>query len=445
MFKVYLQSTLYINMNMPKNPKILLTTVSSTMRGQIEYAQEISKKVATLLEEFMELEDIGVITSVAIADQTMDHYRNGNIAGAIIVVATGGTERIIKTIARTFKKPILLIAHPYSNSLASSIEAYASLNEDKIAIKLLYSNLDKEILNDIKRFINVCKAVYKIGHSKLGQIGAPSPWILTSKSPELIKNRLGTDIIRLEVADLFENISKIRNDDVKNIVNKIKEMFGEIVEPKDEELIEAVKIYFALKDISSKNELSAITLRCFDLIAHDVTGCIGISLSNDNGLVAGCEADIDAALTMMILNALTNEPVWIANIARVNTKENTITLAHCTIATKMLENTKKSALRSHFESGKSVSIQGPLKRSEITLARLGGKNLDKMTIATGKIIRTDFQDPLLCRTQAEIKLNGDVQKFIMSALGNHQVLAYGNLTQELLDFCRFKNIEPIII
>jgi len=430
---------------MLKDPKVLLMTVSSTMKGQIEYAQEISKKIVALFEEFRELEDIGVITSVAIADQILEHLKDSNIAGAIVVVATGGTERSIRTIARTLKKPILLIAHPYSNSLAASIEAYTSLNEDKIPIKLLYSNLDKEILNDTKKFINVCKAIHKIEHSKLGQIGAPSPWILTSKSPELIKNKLGTDIVRLEIADLFENVNKVRDDDARNIANKIKEMFGEIVEPRDEDLIKAAKIYSALKDISLKNGFSAITLRCFDLIAHDVTGCIGISLSNDDGLIAGCEADLDATLTMMILNALTNEPVWIANIAKVNTKENTITLAHCTIATKMLESTKKSVLRNHFESGRGVSIQGHLKRSEVTLVRLGGKNLDKMTIATGKIVETDLRDPLLCRTQAKIKLDGNVQKFIMNALGNHQILAYGNLTQELLDFCKFKNIEPIVI
>jgi L-fucose isomerase-like protein len=111
----------------------------------------------------------------------------------------------------------------------------------------------------------------------------------------------------------------------------------------------------------------------------------------------------------------------------------------------MLADVRKSTLRSHFESGKCVSIQGPLKGADVTIARLGGGNLERMTIATGKIIGCDVADPGLCRTQTEIKLEGRVEDLVAKALGNHQVLAYGKLKPALLDFCRFKGIEPIVI
>ena len=428
-----------------KQSKILLVTVSSTMGYQGKAGQEVLKKVSTLFEDLKEnLEDAGVVTNVIMADQIVEKLKP-ILAGAVIIVATGGTERIIKSIVRSLEKPVLLIAYPYNNSLASSIEVLSILRDESLPVKLIYSNLDWDILHDVRRFINVCKAIYNIENTKLIQIGLPSPWILTSKNPEIIKNKFGIDVIKLEVSDLIESAKKVRDDDAKNIANELKNKFGGIIEPKTEDLVKAVKFYLAIKNLTSQHSASSTTIRCFDLIAYDVTACIGVSLSNDDGIVAGCEADLDSVLTMMILHELTKEPVWMANIARINPKDNTITLTHCTIATKMIDDLKKSFLRNHFESGKSVSIQGSLKKSDITLARLGGRNLDKMTIATGKIIKTDLRDPLLCRTQAEIKLDGDVQRFIMNALGNHQILTYGNLTQELLDFCKFKNIEPIII
>jgi L-fucose isomerase-like protein len=150
-------------------------------------------------------------------------------------------------------------------------------------------------------------------------------------------------------------------------------------------------------------------------------------------------------LTMMIVSFLTNEPCWMANVVRIDKDANTVTLAHCTIATKMLADVKKSALRSHFESNKCAGIQGPLRNVDVTIVRLGGKELGKMIVADGKIVKSDMQDPGLCRTQVEIRLNGNVEDFLENSLGNHQILAYGELAALLADFCRFKGIEHMII
>lgn len=425
--------------------KILLVVVSSTMGGQSELGQEVLRKVNMLFEELKEdLENVGVVTNIITADQVIERMRS-NLAGAIVIVATGGTERIIKSIVRSLGRPVFLVAQPYSNSLASAIEAYSVLRDEGAPIKLVYSNLDRDILSDVVRFINVCRAIYNLNNSRLVQVGLPSPWILTSKSSDVIKSRLGVDVIKLEVSDLIEDVRRVSDDEAKSIANELKNKFGGIVEPDMDDLVKASKFYPAMKSLVSRYGASAVTVRCFDLIAYNVTACVGVSLNNDDGIVAGCESDLDSVLTMMILHELTKEPVWMANVARINSKDNTVTLSHCTVATKMLEDRKKSFLRSHFESGKGVSIQGLLRKSDVTLVRLGGKNLDRMTIATGKIVKNDLNDRNLCRTQVEVKLNGDVEKFVLSALGNHQVLVYGYHVDDLVDFCKFKNIEPIII
>ena len=56
-----------------------------------------------------------------------------------------------------------------------------------------------------------------------------------------------------------------------------------------------------------------------------------------------------------------------------------------------------------------------------------------------------MDDPELCRTQVRVKLKGDVKEFIDKILGNHLILAYGDITDELLDFCKFKGIIPLIL
>ena len=186
--------------------------------------------------------------------------------------------------------------------------------------------------------------------------------------------------------------------------------------------------------LKEKHKLSAITIRCFDLLKYGYTACLGTSLCNDEGFVAGCEADLEALLTMMIVSYLTGEPCWMANPSRI--EKNKLVLAHCTIATKMIS---KATLLPHMESGKCVAVRGPLKKGKATLVRFGS---GRMQIAVGEIVRSDMQEPDLCRTQVELRID-DPEKWIENALGNHQVLVYGDIKQMLLDFCRFKGIKAI--
>jgi len=49
----------------------------------------------------------------------------------------------------------------------------------------------------------------------------------------------------------------------------------------------------------------------------------------------------------------------------------------------------------------------------------------------------------LCRTQAIIQINGDLNKWLDSSLGNHQIIVYGDITEKLKTFCRLTDIEVI--
>ena len=161
---------------------------------------------------------------------------------------------------------------------------------------------------------------------------------------------------------------------------------------------------------------------------------------NDEGIVAGCEGDTDSALTMIIVKSLTKQPAFMANLNDVDLEENTITLAHCTAATTLC---KWCTLRSHFESKIGVSIQGALPLQNVTVCRIGG-NLGKMLICTGKITE-NLNNPNMCRTQIKVKLDARVKDLVSKTLGNHHILTLGDHREELVEFCKLKNIVPILL
>lgn len=419
----------------------LFVVASPIVKEQQKFGEEIKERISGMFKDVQNLEIFDLIISLESAEKVARKVKD-KISGCVIVVATGGTERVIRAISNKIRKPTLLYAHQFQNSLASSLEVFSKL-KDEIPMKVLYAPLySKVLVKEVKSFVEVCEAIDKLENCRLGVVGEPSKWILTSENKQIIE-KFGPKIIQLKIADLIDLMKKVGIEEAKNISKKLKKNFKQI-EVSESDMINSANVYLAMKELISKYNLSAITIRCFDLLNYNCTACLGMSLCNDEGLVAGCEADLQATLTMMVVSFLTSQPCWMANSSRIDKYKNTITLAHCTIATKMITDLSEATLLPHMESGKCLSIRGPLKRGEVTLARLGGNNLDKMLIATGKVVK-NLQEPDLCRTQVEVKLNGNVEGLLTNTLGNHHILTYGNLESKLLDFCKFKGIQPIVI
>lgn len=366
------------------------------------------------------------------------HYlaNTQNINPTILLLASGGTEEYAKILIEANDHPFLIVGNSKNNSLAASLEISAFFRDNKLIKLLYYENLD-EFVSGVENFSLVNNAIEAINNSSFGVIGEPSDWLLTSKQIKSCGS-FKTKLIEIDINDVNEKVgiistsittSQIESDYKHKCVHS-------------SEIDNSSKVYDALKDIASINEVDAITVRCFDLLKYKYTACMALSILNDENIVSSCEGDIFALFTMFVANKLTNKPVWMANPSSVNKEENTLILAHCTVPSKMLSNLDESLLTTHMESGLSVAIQGPLKMQNVTILRIGG-NFDKILFSTGEIIDTDMKNPNLCRTQVKIKLNVNAQTWINNSLGNHQILVYGDITEILTDFCNYTNIEII--
>ncbi len=201
-------------------------------------------------------------------------------------------------------------------------------------------------------------------------------------------------------------------------------------EPSHTDPEENIKVYIALKKIIEQHKLDAITVRCFDLVLDQkITGCFALSQLTDEGIIAGCEGDLVSTVGMIWSQKLLGQIPWMANPAQLNKDSNTLWLAHCTVPRSIV---KEYTLRSHFESGIGVGIQGAFSNGPVTLLRIGGKNIDKTWIAEGKIIQTGKAKDL-CRTQVEVKLTtGTIKELLQAPLGNHLVIVRGHHNKRLV-------------
>ncbi len=357
------------------------------------------------------------------------------------LIITGGTEEKVlklqcnrKNVYENF--PVILLAHPGNNSLPASLEILARLHQDGEKGKIIYLDDDtnKNWQDELEKIVKHQRVFHQLKQTKIGLIGEPSDWLIASM-PDFatVKKVWGPEIIKIELGELKSLMADVSDEQINEEHHYFTSRAAEVKEPTKKEIKSVVKIYAALKLLIKKYELTAVSVRCFDLVTDlKTTGCYALSKLNDEGIVAGCEGDLVSTLGMIWANYLTDQIIWMANPAQLDESNNSIWLAHCTVPTSMVENYK---LRSHFESGLGVGIQGELSKGKVTIFRIGGKSLDKIWVSNGEILEAGSSENL-CRTQVKIKLHGAAKAsdLLTSPLGNHILLMRGSHAKELMEW-----------
>lgn len=331
----------------------------------------------------------------------------------IIFVRTGGTENLFKQRYMDVldaKKSVYLLASYSSNSLAASMEILSWLKQRGIRGEILHGS-HQYISSRISELAKLEAARKALKNTRAAVIGRPSDWLIASDvNREAVQEKLGFDIEYIPI------------EEVENICGNVG--------PKEDG---AITIYDAIKAIVNKHQINAFSIRCFDLLSSlKNTGCLALAKLNSEGIVAGCEGDAPAMVSMIIARGLTGKSGFQANPARVNVEKGEVLFAHCTIPLNMVE---RYEFDTHFESGIGVGIRGFMKEGPVTVFKVSG-DLTRFFAEEGELIENG-KAPNLCRTQQLIRFTDkDATKyFLQNPIGNHHIILQGqwkNIIFELL-------------
>ena len=357
-----------------------------------------------------------------------DYADYGSNTLNLIYVRTGGTEGIFKGLFNTLReksnRPFYLLTSGKSNSLAASMEILSYLRQNHVGGEIIHGRTEY-VNSRIRLLEKVEEAREKMNGCRLGVIGKPSDWLISSYADDgMVKQRLGIELVDIPMAELLDTLAGIP-----------EEMPSET---SDREIIShalpgANRIYKALKRIVDEHHLQGFTLRCFDLLSTvKNTGCLALAKLNSEGFVAGCEGDVPALLSMKMIQSVTGLSGFQANPSTIDPEAGEILFAHCTIPLNMVE---RYEYDTHFESGIGVGIRGYMKEGKVTVFKVSG-DLSRSFIAEGTLVRNQSK-PDLCRTQQLIRLSDKSQAsyFLTNPIGNHHIIVpgtYKSLLEELL-------------
>lgn len=342
----------------------------------------------------------------------------------LIFVRSGGTEGLFKAMQGRLPEPYLLLASGRHNSLAASMEILSWLRQQGKQAEILHGNIDY-IVERIRLWAKVLQVKRQLAKTRLGVIGRPSDWLIASDVDyQAAQDRLGVTLLDLPMEELQQELErepKIPSEELEAVTRQgVQQTVA----------LGALRIYHALQTLVERHHLQGLTIRCFDLLGpYQNTGCLGVARLNDQGIIAGCEGDVASLLSMVVLNALSDEPVFMSNPSRIDVQRNQLVVAHCTVPLSM---TESYTFDTHFESGLGIGVRGVIRTGRGTIFKLAGDM--QSYFVSGLDVQQNLSEQNLCRTQLQLRLDESVDYFLRDPIGNHHIICLGDYSELINQF-----------
>jgi hypothetical protein len=363
----------------------------------------------------------------------------------------------------TFNKPLIIFAKEFTKPFYGS-----NLENAFLAWKFAYEGKSRWVSFVTDSFdwlyekVNAIRAVSNIRGKKVLGVG-PVHQVIGGKplgmgSYECIREaqeKLGLSFDFVSLDTFIERCNKTAISPEMNqaYAEFVKNSAGKRPEVKDDEALRAVRAYFVLKDMIKEKSADILFLSCYQGVLIDALGaapCFAITSLNDEGIMAGCEADPNALINMVVLSHATNKPAFIGDPV-FNERSSKVINAHCLCASRLkgFKAEKQPYLVSfHYESGRSLSQQTIWDKGEKVTSALLSPGVDTMIIFGGITTNSNMGYPA-CNVQVEFEVE-DIDK-LWKECGQHipfighLVTVLGDHTAEVAEVCKLLRIEPIVV
>jgi len=271
---------------------------------------------------------------------------------------------------------------------------------------------------------------------KIVAIGGAGGWGAGGhKAPDISRNLWKLDLVDYPYKDLAPRLKAARQDtalatraeaDAKRFLRESRVSLN----TDRKFLVNAFILTEVFQDIMDEAQTDAITVQhCMGTIMpmSETTACMPLSLLNDDGYLAFCESDFVVIPSGILLHYISGLPVFLNDPTYPH--DNVVTLAHCTAPRKMDgKRAERTKILTHFESDYGAAPKVEMKLGQICTNLVPDFACKKWVGFEGKIIGNPFLD--ICRSQVDVRINGDCAALLQEMKGFHWMMSYGNYLRE---------------
>jgi hypothetical protein len=271
------------------------------------------------------------------------------------------------------------------------------------------------------------------------------------KYKNLLMQTFGIEMIRGDPKEILQYYNQVDEKKAKEVSDKwIKHALK--VEPNEESILNAAKLYLAFKIILEEREINFFTPDCGTFLLSGILPaypCLPFFELSNEGMYGICESDMDSAISYLFGLSITGRPGFVSNHT-FNTTKDQMTYMHCVAPNRLYGIDREAApyeIVYHGEThflGASPCVKFPLGET-VTTIKISNFN-KKISIRTGEIIDNPTNEGG-CVTKVLVKSSKPVIELLddydWDSFGWHRVTFVGNWKEEFIMGAKLLGLDII--
>ncbi|RME80203.1 MAG: fucose isomerase [Caldilineae bacterium] len=319
----------------------------------------------------------------------------------VLFQATFADSTMAMALARAISVPVLLWAVPEPhtggrlrlNSLCGINLAAHAFTRSGIRYHTLYAPPDSTAAVDkVHALAAAARVRRRLAQARVARVGDhPAGFDTCEPEAEALHEVFGARVVQVDLqAELFPAVRSLPSDAVDPLLDDLSGRLQGLSTLDARATRGTLSIYRVLQEMARDKVFDAYAIRCWPEFFTDLgcAACGAMSLLNDAMIPASCEADVNGALTELILQELSGEPVFGTDMVSLDAGLDAVVLWHCGKAPlSMADPDSPIATTIHSNRRLPLLMDFSLRPGRVTVARVSRATGEyRLVLGGGEIV-----------------------------------------------------------
>ena len=191
---------------------------------------------------------------------------------------------------------------------------------------------EESVAETVKAMVAAAKLKKELRSLRLAAVGhTPQGFGFGRALDAELMSVFGVELESIEARELIERAKAYDPEGCAAYLEKTRRATCGLDKTPEKNTLDHARLYRAYSEYVRERGIGALASRCWPdfFTAYGTPVCAVLSLLNDEGVAAACEADVCGALSMWMGMRLSGEPVFFGDPVSLDEGENTLTFWHC--------------------------------------------------------------------------------------------------------------------
>ena len=234
----------------------------------------------------------------------------------------------------TLREPVVDGGRLRLNSLTGAYSAANTLRafHDHPFVYVFGAPEEERVQAALKAAVAAARVKHAMGGLKLAAVGhTPQGFGFGKALDAELMDVFGVELETVEARELMDRARGYTDEACRPYLERTAQLTCGFENTPERNRLDHARLYKAYSDYVTGGGVGALASRCWPdfFTAYGTPVCAVLSLLNDDGVAAACEADVYGALSMWVGMQLSGRPVFFGDPVSLDEGENTLTFWHC--------------------------------------------------------------------------------------------------------------------